>query len=418
MANFKLGLEGVLLTKTTSENINKSLNKVCNEINTNSKLQLVAKLNSNNTKKVFQKQLDQISKKLKINIDNIELKRLATDVANLKKEIGSKGKSPDIDTTKISDKINSLNHEVLMLYENMKASKFTLPSGYEEKLKSIKNTIAQIDNQADGSKNASDEDRFAALEKVKQDLDEVTNQFNLFQKTSQTALNATNLASEKTKLSNRIKTWLQTNTNAGENLRLKMIELESQIESADGSKFTSLKKEFQSLISYANVTNQSGKSMLDNLMGNFSKFASWYNIGNVVSQATSKIRDAVTELKEVDTILTEISKTSDMTERQLAELGESAFDTANNYGKLATDYLTGVQEMTRAGYRGDLSDDMAQLSLLTQAAGDVTTEVANDYLIATDAAYKYEGNVKKLNAVLDGQNMIKIIVPLYRNIQV
>lgn len=49
---------------------------------------------------------------------------------------------------------------------------------------------------------------------------------------------------------------------------------------------------------------------------------------------------------------------------------------------------------------------MANLSVLAQAAGDLTSDTANSYLLASNAAYNYQGNVEKLNAVLDGQNEI------------
>ena len=59
---------------------------------------------------------------------------------------------------------------------------------------------------------------------------------------------------------------------------------------------------------------------------------------------------------------------------------------------------------------------VAKLSILGQAAGDMSADVSNSYLLATNAAYDYKGNAEKLNAVLDGQNMINVVVMLYRNI--
>ena len=65
----------------------------------------------------------------------------------------------------------------------------------------------------------------------------------------------------------------------------------------------------------------------------------------------SKTKEAVTELKEIDTILTEISKTNDkLSKSDLKNIGNNAFETASKYGKKATDYLSGVQEASRAGY--------------------------------------------------------------------
>lgn len=62
--------------------------------------------------------------------------------------------------------------------------------------------------------------------------------------------------------------------------------------------------------------------------------------------------------------------------------------------------------MSRAGFGEIESEQMAELSTLAQSAGDMTAELANQYLIATNAAYKLEGSTEKLNRVLDGQNLI------------
>ncbi|EDN79591.1 phage tail tape measure protein [Mediterraneibacter gnavus] len=69
-------------------------------------------------------------------------------------------------------------------------------------------------------------------------------------------------------------------------------------------------------------------------------------------------------------------------------------------------YLLGIQEMSRSGYYGKQAEQMAETSILAQAAGDLNSDVANSYLLASNAAYQYSGNVQKLNALLDGQNMI------------
>ncbi len=118
----------------------------------------------------------------------------------------------------------------------------------------------------------------------------------------------------------------------------------------------------------------------------------------------SKTKEAVSELIELDSILTQISKTSDLTEQQLKKLGDSAFETASKYGKTVGDYLTGVQEMYRAGF--DNAEEMAELSMLTQAAGNMKSNSANDYLMATNAAYDFKGSVEELNNVLDSQSYI------------
>lgn len=71
MANFQIGFSGKLLYKETIESIKKDLSKISTGINEDSKLQLVAKLNTGNTIKIIQQQLKQISSQsgLKVSVD-------------------------------------------------------------------------------------------------------------------------------------------------------------------------------------------------------------------------------------------------------------------------------------------------------------------------------------------------------------
>lgn len=149
-----------------------------------------------------------------------------------------------------------------------------------------------------------------------------------------------------------------------------------------------------------------GDSMFTSLKKGFSVLSYWTSSTFVMMQAITKVRQALNELKEVNTIMTEISKVSDLTKNELVELGDAAFETASKYGRTLSDYLTGVQEMSRAGFSGKNAEAMAELSVLAQAAGDIDADLANDYLIASDAAYLYSGNIEKLNTLLDGQNAV------------
>lgn len=159
-----------------------------------------------------------------------------------------------------------------------------------------------------------------------------------------------------------------------------------------------------------------GASFKDQMSQAAQSFTQWLSVSSGVMLLISKTREAVSEIKELDNILTEISKTSDMTSQQLKQLGMDTYDTASKYGRTASDYLLGVQEMARSGFYGEKGFAMAEQSLLAQSAGDMNAELANNYILATNAAYKLNGEADKLNAVLDGQNSINKMVALYRNI--
>lgn len=164
----------------------------------------------------------------------------------------------------------------------------------------------------------------------------------------------------------------------------------------------------QEFLGVSNAARQAGKlglSFFDSITEQAKKFTQWASLSGLIMQAANRVRAANTELKEMNHILTEISKTNDsLTKADLAQIGDDAFEKASKYGKTATDYLTGVQEMSRAGY--DNAEEMAELTIAVQSAGDMTAELANSYVIATDKAYQMNGSVQALTKTLDGANNI------------
>lgn len=138
---------------------------------------------------------------------------------------------------------------------------------------------------------------------------------------------------------------------------------------------------------------------------NIGAFTNWYLIGGAVSSLIGNFKEAIVVINEVDTLLTEISKTSDLSGESLKNLGSDAFDAASKYGTTVQSYLSGYLEMSR-GTDEKTAKGLAGLSILAQSAGDMTAELANGYIVATNAAYKYNNDVSKLTEVLDGQNQI------------
>lgn len=208
---------------------------------------------------------------------------------------------------------------------------------------------------------------------------------------------------ERQTLQNQIKAWMRVNSNA-KDFFITLEKILPQIQSVDAVEFGNLKKEFAKVKAEAAAAGVLGKNIGDTMKAAVQKFSEWGISTSLVMNTVQSFRNAFEELKNINTILTEISKTSNRTVEQLKELGDVSFETASKYGNKASNYLLGIQEMSRAGYEN--SEQMAELSILAQSAGDMTAELANDYLIASDAAYGYSGNVQKLTALLDGQNQI------------
>ncbi len=119
----------------------------------------------------------------------------------------------------------------------------------------------------------------------------------------------------------------------------------------------------------------------------------------------SQIRQAVSELKEIDTLLNEIGRSNTgLSSSDLARIGNGSFDTAGRYGRRAADYLSELRDASRAGYEN--ASGIAELSLTAQEAGDMTAGLASQYIAAADKAYSLGGSVEKLTEILDGSHHI------------
>lgn len=251
------------------------------------------------------------------------------------------------------------------------------------------------------------------FKKLTNDLEKYKNQIKVVQNEQKALGNSISSTSKSfskidaVTASNKTLTWLKNNSRAAKVYGDQLEEIaESQRKATSNQELTSLNKDVNKIVSEAKLLGLTGKSFTAEFKRAFSQIAQFTQIYGGIENVIQSIQNSVIELKNVDSILTEISKTSDMTSAQLAKLGETSFDSASKWGKKASDYLLGIQEMSRSGYYGKQAEQMAETSILAQAAGDLNSDVANSYLLASNAAYQYSGNVQKLNALLDGQNMI------------
>ena len=125
----------------------------------------------------------------------------------------------------------------------------------------------------------------------------------------------------------------------------------------------------------------------------------------LLSTVIRSFREAITEMKNVDTQLTVISRVTQTSLSDLENLKNKAYEVGSAYGVMASDYLSAAAAFSRAGYR-EQAEDLAELSSKLQIAGGVSADVANQFLIATDKAYQLNGSVTKLSDVMDKLTVI------------
>lgn len=269
-------------------------------------------------------------------------------------------------------------------------------NGVDTEVKELKNLMS---NGASDSAITTQFERLqTVLSQTQNDLKSTRSEYSLLA-TEQQRLN----------LANTIEAWNQKNTKATREVReqndryvASLRDLGTAMTKLDFNKINSGFKQNENSM---RTLHKLGASLKDQLSQAATSFTQWVSVSSAIMSVVYSAKQAVSELKEVDTLLTEISKANDkLSSSELARIGDDSFDVASKYGKSATDYLSGVQEASRAGY--DNAEGIAELSVALQGAGDMTDELANSYIIATDKAYGLNGSVEALRNVLDGANKI------------
>ena len=253
--------------------------------------------------------------------------------------------------------------------------------------------------------NASDSAIVTQFQQVQNALAQTQNSLKLTR--SEYSLMATE--QQRLTLANTIEAWNQKNSAATKAVREQneryIASLRELDVTMDRLSFNNIKNGFKQAENSMRGLGKLGASFRNQMKQAAQSFTQWFSVSTAVMTMISKTREAVSTLKEVNTLLTEVSKANDkLTKSQLEGIGDRSFETASRYGRKATDYLAGVQEMSRAGYQD--AEAMGALSVKAQGAGAMTADVANSFIVATDKAYKLNGSLTDLTEVMDGINYI------------
>ena len=268
----------------------------------------------------------------------------------------------------------------------------------KQKVQELRNVLSQLETSSKNDLPATWKNWENAILKVKTELDQAKLSYDKF---AQPASDSKIVITQ-----NRIQKMLQNNTHATDEMRTAWQRYEQELNgSVTEERLREINLELSKNEHQLRESGKWGKSFIDKFSDIGQVVASYVSLQRAIDLVIDKTREAVNELKEIDTLIVEISKANDtLTQKDLERIKDNSFGTASKYGKKATDYLLGVQEMSRAGYKD--AEGIAELSVAVQGAGDVTAETANQYVIATDKAYKLNGAVGALTEVFDGSNYI------------
>ena len=178
---------------------------------------------------------------------------------------------------------------------------------------------------------------------------------------------------------------LEQNSKWSKKAKLEVQGWINKLATADPSNVEEIRNRILEIVRAEREAGNAGKTWLDifstkklhNFLGQAASMFSFYDLVNVG-------REIVTNIKEVDTALTELRKVSEATEQRLTTNFKISADTAKELGATISDVISATADWSRMGYNIDQAEELARVSTLYKNVGDgIDVETANNSLIST-----------------------------------
>jgi TP901 family phage tail tape measure protein len=262
----------------------------------------------------------------------------------------------------------------------------------------FKNNVLQAKQLLDSATNPEDLDKYRAKLKL------LTEDFKQLNTTNKNANNAFNLGIDKSKFDSSITTWSNENTKGARLFRVELERIKSELSSADKTKFTALKKEFQSIQKQTEAMGVAGKTVFQELGSNMSKFASWYGIAGIVTSAVSGVKQFVSTVVGLDKNMVDLQMSTGYTTEETGKLLDTYIDLGQELGATGTEVANAASTWLRQGKSIAETSELIKDSMILSKIGQIDSAQATTYLTSAMKGYKVEvsdvlGIVDKLSAV-------------------
>lgn len=219
---------------------------------------------------------------------------------------------------------------------------------------------------------------------------------------------STALAFKKENLQSNIDQFLSANTRMGEELRLKFLAIREAANSVSSNNgLTILRTQLSTLKNEAKALGQVGKTFSDSLRGALSGVTTWISATTIFFRTIQTIKSGFNTVKELDTSLIDLKKTTTMTSSQLNEFYYSANNVAKQMGVSTNEIIKQAAAWSRLGYStSEAATQMAKYSsMFATISPGMDLERSTDGLVSVMKAFKIEtddvvdGIMSKINTI-------------------
>lgn len=214
------------------------------------------------------------------------------------------------------------------------------------------------------------------------------------------------------KLVQRINKDLDENTNYSKRAKLGLRALRDELESANPRNLKEIASEIINIENAEIRAGRAGKSFFDifktkgmySFIGQMQSYLSMY-IG--FYGMVNKVRSTITTVKELDTALVDLKKTTTMTEQQLNKFYYSSNDVARQMGVTTKEIIEQASAWSRLGYSSnEAATEMAKLSSqFASISPGMSTDEAQEGLVSIMKAFDIDPNDVKTE-IMDKVNVL------------
>lgn len=248
------------------------------------------------------------------------------------------------------------------------------------------------------------------LDNLRGRMEETTKEANKLQVAIKEDAASVRLFAQRNALDSRMANWLRNNTAASQEAKLKIMELKAQIQDADRQKMTNLTNEFRKVTAAEAEAGRTGKKFFEMAVEKIKKFTGWFSISMVIMRAVRYFKEMATTVRELDTALVDLRKTTTATNAQLEEFYYEANNIGKALGVTTKDVIEAASAWSRLGYGIKDAQEMAKTSsIFASISPGMDIEQSTDGLVSVLKAYKISAEdaldsvVSKINAVGNSQ---------------
>lgn len=188
------------------------------------------------------------------------------------------------------------------------------------------------------------------FERIKTEVDNLSISFKQAKAEAATLATQQQVMSSKHVLGNQITAWMNKNTKAAKIYRAELEQIQAKLQTVStGAELKSVSNAFRELESTAIASGNMGGSVFGKILSNMSNLSPLFGMGMMITRSIRTVKDMLTDVRELDTALVDLQKTTTMSSGELNKFYYDANSAAKEMGVSTEQIISQAAAWSRLG---------------------------------------------------------------------